>query len=439
MTMKLKVTRTITLPDSVKLARLKRVPELGPKVLFFSGGTALRSSCQELIQYTHNSIHIITPFDSGGSSALLRKAFEMPAIGDVRNRLLALADQSLHGHHEIYRLFAHRFPEDAQKKELMEELDSMIRGKHTLVADIPDPMRKIIRQHLRFFKEFMADSFSLRKASIGNLILTAGYLENRRNFDVIIYIFSKLVQVRGVVRPVINKDLHIAAELENGSIKIGQHILTGKEEKPLESKIINLWMCRNLDNPEPVIIPVRNKIANLINEADLVCYPMGSFYSSLIANLLPEGVGKAISNLPVPKVYIPSTGKSDPETFGMTLMDQIYVLVYYLVRNGHVDMNESIMQGNISSMITRRKGIAGPYRLFAGRYEMSYSNNIKPAVCDLLNYVIIDSKNGEYEGKIDKCALKKMGIEVIDMPLITSETSPYIDPKALVSLLLSLT
>ncbi|MBF0235344.1 MAG: GAK system CofD-like protein [Desulfamplus sp.] len=430
--MKLNITRTIKLPDPVKLARLKRVPELGPKILFFSGGTALKSACQELIEYTHNSIHIITPFDSGGSSAILRKAFDMPAIGDLRSRLLALADQSLLGHHEIYRLFTHRFPEDASHKKLMEVLDTMIRGKHPLVADIPDPMRKIIRQHLHLFREFMFDDFNLQKASIGNLILTAGYLENRRNSDVIIYIFSQLVQVRGIVRPVINKDLHLAAELENGTIKVGQHILTGKEEKPLESKIVKIWICRNLDDPEPVEIPIRNKITQLIHGADLICYPMGSFYSSLIANLLPKGVGKAISTVQVPKVYIPNTGNLDPETFGMTLMDQIHTLLHYIRKDGDNGMNKSVIDAG-------RQPTFGGYQHPCFQHQPDYDKkNSQSSVCDLLNYIIIDSKNGAYEGTIDIDVLNKMGIEVIDMPIVTPETFPYIDPKKLVPLLLSL-
>lgn len=411
--MELKLTRTVTLPDKIKLARLERVPELGPKVLFFSGGTALRSVCPELIKYTHNSIHIITPFDSGGSSAVLRKAFNMPAIGDVRNRLLALADQSLHGHHEIYRLFAHRFTGDAEKKELMQEINAMVRGEHRLVAEIPDPMRKIIRHHLHLFKDFMPGEFNLKKASIGNLILTAGYLENRRNFDVIIYIFSKLVQVRGIVRPVINKDFHIAAELEDGTLKVGQHMMTGKECPPLKSRIKNIWICPGIDDPEPVDIKIRNKIRDLIMGADLICYPIGSFYSSLIANLLPTGVGAAIAAARIPKIYIPNTGSFDPEASGLTLMEQVYTLLHYLTTNQ-------------SKTLSKDNALPGE------------DENESPSPCEVLNYILIDGKNGNYEGELDITALNQMGIEVIDMPLITRESSPYIDPKALVSVLLSL-
>ena len=69
-------------------------PELGPHIVFFTGGTALRHISQHLAELTHNSVHLVTPFDSGGSSATLRQAFGMPAVGDIRNRLLDLADTS---------------------------------------------------------------------------------------------------------------------------------------------------------------------------------------------------------------------------------------------------------------------------------------------------------------------------------------------------------
>ncbi|MFW5836578.1 MAG: 2-phospho-L-lactate transferase CofD family protein, partial [Desulfovibrionaceae bacterium] len=105
-----RLTREATIPDPMRLARYERIPELGPRILFFSGGTALRELSREIIRYTHNTIHLITPFDSGGSSAKLREAFHMPAVGDIRNRLMALADTSLTGNPAIFNFFAHRFP-----------------------------------------------------------------------------------------------------------------------------------------------------------------------------------------------------------------------------------------------------------------------------------------------------------------------------------------
>jgi len=80
------ITRIPTVPDELRVSRSLRAPELGPRILFLSGGSALRPLCRVLKQYTHNSEHLITAFDSGGSSAQLRRAFGMPAIGAPANQ-----------------------------------------------------------------------------------------------------------------------------------------------------------------------------------------------------------------------------------------------------------------------------------------------------------------------------------------------------------------
>src|SRR6056297_2095826 len=119
--MRIKIIKEVLVPDPIKSERCLRVPELGPRILFFSGGTALRELSQEIIHYTHNTTHIITPFDSGGSSAVIRKAFGMPAVGDLRNRLMALADKSVHGNPAIFDLFTHRLPADQVQNWLQDE------------------------------------------------------------------------------------------------------------------------------------------------------------------------------------------------------------------------------------------------------------------------------------------------------------------------------
>jgi len=81
---KIRVIRTAEIPDPLRISRYRKIPELGPRILFFSGGSALTGLCRILKNYTHNSIHLVTPFDSGGSSAELRQAFAMPSIGDLR-------------------------------------------------------------------------------------------------------------------------------------------------------------------------------------------------------------------------------------------------------------------------------------------------------------------------------------------------------------------
>ncbi len=298
------VTRGLNLPDPVRISRYKRLPELGPAVLFFSGGSALNPTARVLKQYTQNSIHLMTPFDSGGSSAVLRHAFGMPAIGDLRSRLIALADESVLGQAEIYRLFTHRFPKTASLEELHGELVDMLEGHDQLIARVPNPMRRLIRHQLAFFHDAMPSDFDLRGASIGNLILAGGYLNNNQKLDPIIFLFSKLVNTLGTVLATVDARLHLAVELESGEIIVGQHNMTGKETSPIGSRIKRTYLTRSLAGGDPVEIEVSPKKQHLIETADMICYPPGSFHSSLIANLLPKGVGKSIARSSNPKVYV---------------------------------------------------------------------------------------------------------------------------------------
>ena len=125
----IRVTRNVSLPDRLRLSRFQKAPELGPSILFFSGGSALRETSRVLKSYSHNTIHLVTPFDSGGSSAKLRQAFAMPAIGDLRSRLMTLADETITGHPEVYRLFTYRLPPDAASDQLRKQLAALVSGK----------------------------------------------------------------------------------------------------------------------------------------------------------------------------------------------------------------------------------------------------------------------------------------------------------------------
>jgi len=392
--MRLNITREVEIPDPYKLELYRKAPELGPRILFFSGGSALRETSREIIRYTRNSIHLITPFDSGGSSAVLRQAFAMPAVGDIRNRLMALADQSVRGNPEIYALFAHRLPKDLGPDRPRQELNAMALGAHPLVRAIPDPMRKIIRNHIHQFQETMPEDFDLKGASIGNLVLTAGYLGNRRRMDPVIYIFSKLVQVCGVVRPTINKNLHLAVRLENGRTIVGQHRITGKETSPIESPIQDIWITGSLDSEEPVRPVIRNKVRELIAGAGLICYPPGSFFTSVVANLLPQGVGEAVAKNPCPKVFVPNTGH-DPESHRLSVAAQVRILREQLAGSG---------------------AAPGP----------------------TLDFVLLDAKNGEYPGGINPQAIRRQGVKIIDCTLVTENSRPRLDARPLCEVLASL-
>ena len=390
-----RVCRTAHIPDALRLSRYQKIPELGPRLLFFSGGTGLTGLSKILKNYTHNSIHLVSPFDSGGSSAKLRHAFDMPAIGDLRSRLMALADETVLGHPEIYHLFSYRLPNNKSQASLRNRLQQIVSGKDPLVSDIANPMRKLICNQLGYFEKAMPDDFDLKGASIGNLIITGGYINNHEQLDPILFLFSKLVNVLGMVRTITNDDYHLLAELEDEQQIIGQHLMTGKEVAPISSPIKQLSLSKSIQQIEPVTTKLKKRNRKLIEQADLICYPPGSFYSSVIANLLPIGVGKAISQNGCPKVFIPNLG-DDPEQLGMTLESTLKTLISYL------------QQGKLH-----------------------------PAA-DFINFILVDSKNGHYPGGIPSDLLQELNITLIDTKLF-GKSSKHYDDQCLVDALLSLT
>ena len=390
-----RVTRRATLPDQIRLTRFRRLPEYAPRVLFFSGGTALNALARKLVSYTHNSIHITTPFDSGGSSGKLRDPFGILGVGDLRSRMMALADRSAMGQAAIVDLFAYRFPVDEAHEALQERLRRMVKGQDERAAAIHQPMRDLICNHLRYFQQHMPPTFDLRGASIGNLIIAGGFVNNRSAIEPVVYLFSKLAEVRGTVLPAVAESLQLCAELADGTRLVGQHLITGKECPPIQSSIVDLYVVDGVTKTHRVDAVAGDRVLDMISRAELICYPMGSFFTSIIANLLPTGVCQAIAENGCPKIYVPNT-LADPEQHGLTLAGCVETLYAYL-----------------------RKGANAPV-----------------PIDRVLTHILIDTRSNAYAVKLD---LDRMsGFDVVDTALVTRQTFPRIDEELLIHALLSM-
>ncbi len=393
-----KVCRTLQLPDPLRLERYRKNPELGPRILFFSGGSAINPLCRSIKQYTHNSIHLITAFDSGGSSATLRSAFNMPAVGDIRSRLLALADESVLSHQHVIELLNKRLPVDAEQNTLRDSLLALTAAK-TNNEDLPNnPMTTLVLQQLRYFLKIMPKDFDLRGACIGNLVLAGGYLNNDSSLEPIIFLFSKLAKVLGEVHPVIDKDLHVCAQLADGSQIIGQHYLTGKEVSPLRSPISRITLSGDPHRQTPVHTQISDFTRRFIDLADLIVYAPGSFYTSLIASLLPTGIGAAIAQNDCPKIWIPNLGQ-DPEQIGTTFSQRLKVLLTTLQQ----DLNQPVAKDR------------------------------------LLNFVLADNADTNDPGLESQACFSSAPFKLIKMPLISEASAPYYDSEMLARILLSMT
>ena len=371
-------------------------PEAGPQPLFFSGGSALREMSRALVTRTHRSTHIVTPFDSGGSSAEIRRAFVMPAVGDLRNRLMALADRSTPEGEATHTLLTSRLPENTRPAELRESLERMLDGSDPAVQMLPEALGLVVARSLRSFAELMPQDFDLRGAAVGNLVLAGGYLGSGRRLAPILETLSDLVPVLGVVRPVLDMDLHLGARLASGREIVGQHLLTGKVAAAPDSPIEELVLSTSATDLDPCAPTVTEELQASIETAALICYPVGSFYTSVVANLLPGGVADAVARSVAPKVYVPNPCH-DPEEIGMTLTDKVSTLLRYL-----------------------RRGLVDPI-----------------ANDRLLQYVLVDTRHPGIDA-IDVVSVGRLGLQIVDKRLVTAGSGPLYDGGALADALLSL-
>ena len=124
---------------------------------------------------------------------------------------------------------------------------------------------------------------------------------------------------------------------------------------------------------------------------------MGSFYSSVVANLLLKGMGDAIALNPCPKVFVPNTGK-DPEAKGLSLADQVRSLLRYI-------------EGSASGPLSVR---------------------------EMLHFVLLDNGAEAYPGFSDPSQIERLGVRVIQCRLVSRESAPYIDERLLATILVSL-
>ncbi|KAG7356404.1 cofD-related protein, GAK system [Nitzschia inconspicua] len=421
-----RVTRLVTIPDQVRVERSLRLPEFGPKILFFSGGTAIRDLSSCLKDYTHNSIHLITPFDSGGSSAEIRRAFDMLSVGDLRNRLLALAardEATARNNPQIVEVFSHRLgmiDRDGATKEFF----SILGGHHPLMRAVQMPMRRILQNHLKWFACRMPIDFDLREASIGNLIITGCFLEHDRDIVSVIFMISKFLGVRGFCRPLTAANLHIRTLYDDGTEEVGQHLMnqqhkdTPDDAIPLR-KIVQIDLVDHLHSEErqqSQKCHIDIVSSDLVASADLIVFPMGSFFASILVNLLPKGVGRAIVRRQCPKVYIPNTG-CDPEMTSYTLAECVQRII-------------SMVQEDC-------------YRHSDRQLETP-----PVPVSEILNFVVIDTSHCHYSVEIDKDVITNLGVVILDVPLVeleqgesckvTGSKSPRLDPRKVSEVLISL-
>jgi uncharacterized cofD-like protein len=165
------------------------------------------------------------------------------------------------------------------------------------------------------FKQLLQHRFDsvdgLQGHPIGNLLLTA-LTQITGDFGEAVNRLSEMVGLRGRVLPTTNEDVRLRAEMESGQILTGETTIVGR------GRIRRLSLT-----PSPRPLP--DVLRALVNADGIVVGP-GSLYTSIIPNLLVEGVASTIYGVNAVRVYVANLMTEPGETDHYTLDDHLHAI-----------------------------------------------------------------------------------------------------------------
>lgn len=242
------------------------------RIVAIGGGTGLSTLLHGLKRQMHcgprgegprvdlDLTAVVTVADDGGSSGRLRKDFDILAPGDIRNCLVAMSeDEAL-----LSRLFQYRFSA----------------GK------------------------------GLKGHTLGNLFLTA-LSDLTGDFATAVQHASDVLAICGRIYPSTSQNVVLEAILADGSRVEGESRISRSR-----ARIERVRLKPEGAQPLPETL-------DAIARADLITLGPGSLFTSVIPNLLVQGIADAIAASPATKVYFVNLMWQPGETSHFTASDHV--------------------------------------------------------------------------------------------------------------------
>lgn len=273
-----------------------------PNVVVLGGGTGMPVLLRGLKSYPINLSAIVTVADDGGSTGRLREYIDMPAPGDIRNTIVALADMD----EELEALFQYRFKENRE----------------------------------------------LAGHALGNLVLAA-MSSDTGDFYTGIKILSELLGVKGNIYPLVNEPAILHAVMDDGSI------VSGESKIQLEHKKINkVYLTPDNLKPMPEVV------TSILN-ADIIVISPGSLYTSILPNLVITEVVQALKNTTAQVVYVCNIMTQDGETNNYTVLDHLIAIQKHVGANvvDSIIVHNKTIQPEIIARYAAEKAIPVTYDL----------------------------------------------------------------------------
>lgn len=214
----------------------------GHKIVVIGGGTGLSTMLRGLKQHTSNLVAIVTVADDGGSSGVLQRQLGLLPPGDIRNCIVALADEET----LMTELLQHRFNDAGE---------------------------------------------GLSGHTLGNLLIAA-MTDITGDFEEAIKETSKVLAIRGRVLPATLDRVTLRAELDDGSIVNGETNIANTAQK-----------IRKISLVPNDVKPLKDAL-EAIRTADAIVIGPGSVYTSIVPNLLVQGTVDALAASNAVKIYV---------------------------------------------------------------------------------------------------------------------------------------
>ena len=242
-------------------------------IVCIGGGTGTFVALRGLKTYPYHLSAIVTMSDSGGSNKRIRDEFGLLPTSDIRQCFVALSDEN-GGSGPLRKLFMYRF-------EKGKGISGMTFGNLFMAAlsDIVGSQKEAIRQT------------------------------------------GKILRIKGTVIPVSFTDTNLVATYEDGHTVSEEHLI----DEPPHSGALKISKValrpKAQANPEALLA---------IKNADLIVIGPGDLYTSLIPNLLVDGVSDAIQKAAGKKVYVMNLMTKWGQTYRFTASDHIATLEKFI-------------------------------------------------------------------------------------------------------------
>ena len=284
------------------------------------GGTGLSVLLRGLKEYSSNITAIVSVGDDGGSSGRIREEFGMVPVGDVRNCIVALSD----------------------REELMEQI----------------------------FDYRFKQGEGLDGHSLGNLLLVA-MTHLTGSFHDAVSNINEVLQIRGKVLPVTDVPITLKAILDDDSEIVGESCVS-QADRPIMRLTI-----------EPENVQPLSEALDAIREADAIILGPGSLFTSIIPNLLVDGIVEAILQSRAMKFYVCNVMTQAGETDNYSAEDHLRVLLEH-GRKGIADYIVVNSRSTISEDVLARYADEGAAPVYYNKAELE-ALKVKVIEANLLN------------------------------------------------------